>query len=639
MKKAVPAFLFAVLFMGLGFQVRSVDAYNTYSTNGSSGNCATCHGDFNTGGTYTSLTDGQSWGDNLHDVHRNDMLNGDCDTCHGSGGRSPVILDSSVGGSGLSPLSCVGCHGRLEDAGNDSLSGGLGAGLRQHHTTAGVDTCVSCHSDADPTNYNSVGENVLPPYYANPGTEHPNMPTNPCNQGGNENFAGGPDGLDNDGDLLYDGTDSDCGAAGTPDIAVSPTSIDFGDVTVLTTSSPVEVTISNTGTADLELFDGVLSDSTNFILDLNGGTNPCGDAPPPIAPGGNCTVSVAFSPRSVGLFNAMITVTSNDPDEGTLDFPLTGNGVAEAIQNISVTPASVNFGLVDVGATPAIEVTISNTGSADLAVSGIALDNTAVYSLNETGGTNPCGTLTPTIAPNDNCTLDVIFAPDVDGGPFTATVTIDSNDPDTPTVDVPVTGTGFLDSDGDGVGDSADDFPADASKATPEAATGTGKITVDAGTDTLNNVAAVAVAPGQTVPSGYTFPDGLVTFRVAVAAPGDNAVVTLAFPSGQPSGGKYFKDDGSGALVEFEGAMINTDNVVLMLTDGGSGDNDNTADTMINDPGGLATPVPSPSGGGGGGGCSVNGSGGGGNGTAVIIFITLLAVLVALRRQGARARR
>ena len=169
----------------------------------------------------------------------------------------------------------------------------------------------------------------------------------------------------------------------------------------------------------------------------------------------------------------------------------------------------------------------------------------------------------------------------------------------------------------------------------PVAATGTGKIVVDAGADALSNVAAVALAPGQTV-SGFTFPDGLITFQVAVAAPGDNAVVTLTFPSGQPSGGKYFKDDGSGALVEFAGATINTDNVVLMLTDGGSGDNDNTADAMINDPGGIATPVPSSSGGGGGGSCSVIGSSGGGG---ALLFLTLLAILVTLRRQGAKARR
>jgi hypothetical protein len=562
------------------------------------------------------------------------MLNNDCNTCHSSGGTFPVILDSSAGGNGLDLISCVGCHGRSEDAGNDGgFSGGLGAGLRQHHFSAGVEICADCHSDPDPATYTPVGENVLPPYYANPGNNHPNMPTNPCNQNGNENFAGSAEGLDNDGNDIYDGNDPACQAA-APLIDISPASRDYGNVTVGSSSSQV-FTLSNEGTANLEITDGVLNDTTNFSLDMNGGGTPCGDpgdAPLTITPGNSCTVSIAFIPQSVGTFPATVTVTSNDTTNSPLTVDLTGNGVIGPAPNLEVSPASIDFGQVNVGDTPAEEITLSNTGTDNLVVSGIALDNAAVYSLDETGGLTPCGSLTPTIVAGDNCTFNVIFAPAEDGGPFTATVMIDS---DTPSVDVPVTGTGFFDTDGDGVGDSVDDFPNDASKATPQSATGTGKITVDAGSNALSMVSAVAVAPGQTVPSGFSFPDGLVTFQVTVAAPGDNAVVTLTFPSGQPSDGKYFKDDGSGTLVEFMGATINTDNVVLMFTDGGSGDNDNTADGVINDPGGLGTPVSS-SGGGGGGSCSVIGSSGGGG---ALLFLTLLAILVTLRLKVARARR
>ncbi len=325
----------------------------------------------------------------------------------------------------------------------------------------------------------------------------------------------------------------------------------------------------------------------------------------------NCTVGVAFIPQSVAAFTATITVTSNDTTNSPLIIDLTGNGVLGPAPNLAVTPANVDFGEVNVGDTPAVEVTLSNTGNDNLVVSGIALDNAAVYSLDETGGSNPCGSLTPTIVALDNCTVDVVFTPLADGGPFNATVTINSN---TPSVDVPLTGTGFEDTDGDGVGDSVDDFPNDASKATPLAATGTGKITVDAGTNALSMVAAVA--EGDVDPTGK--PSG------------------FTFPSGQPVGSQYFKAD-AGGFFEFAGATINTDNVVLMLTDGGSGDIDNTADAMITDPGGLATPVPSSSGG-GSSGCSFIGSGGNGGGGA-ILFLTLLAILVTLRRQGAKARR
>ena len=146
----------------------------------------------------------------LHDIHRHimvDKLNRSrCSVCHLESGRYPVILDFSAT-TELEPLGCVGCHGRWEDQGADS---GFGAGLRQHHTNAGVYECKTCHFDADPANYTTVGEDVPPPNYFTPDAEFPNKPTDPCNAHGEEDYAGGPRGLDNDGDGIYDKADPDC---------------------------------------------------------------------------------------------------------------------------------------------------------------------------------------------------------------------------------------------------------------------------------------------------------------------------------------------------------------------------------------------------------------------------------------------
>ena len=113
----------------------------------------------------------------------------------------------------MSPISCVGCHGREEDMGNDSVSAGRGAGLRQHHAVAGQTGCQNCHSDADPANFTPVGEDVLPEYYANPGTNHPSIPTDSCSPSGEEDIAGLTTGLDNDGDGDVDCDDADCADA------------------------------------------------------------------------------------------------------------------------------------------------------------------------------------------------------------------------------------------------------------------------------------------------------------------------------------------------------------------------------------------------------------------------------------------
>jgi hypothetical protein len=197
------------------------------------GYCKTCHGDFRDP-DYVSLSDGQPWAEvyteveetepvlelGLHDIHRHIMVDkigrSRCSVCHKESGAPdrfyPTRLSWSGGGEGLDPIGCVGCHGRAEDdeAQGSPLSGGYAAGLRQHHTGAGVKACMTCHADANPANYIPVGENVLPPYYFQPDEVFPNKPTDPCNPHGEEDYAGGREGLDNDGDGLYDKRDPDC---------------------------------------------------------------------------------------------------------------------------------------------------------------------------------------------------------------------------------------------------------------------------------------------------------------------------------------------------------------------------------------------------------------------------------------------
>jgi hypothetical protein len=188
--------------------------------------CSQCHGDFRDS-NYMSPSDGQDWG-NLHNVHRSDMLSGDCNTCHGDSGFSPVLIGASAGGAGLDPIGCVGCHGREQDMGNDSISPGRGAGLRQHHFVSGVESCLNCHSDSSPANYTPVGEDVLPSYYFQPDAAHPDKPTDPCNVDLAENFAGLPQGLDNNGDGVYDNCDDDC-----PEDLDGSGDVGFADLTSL----------------------------------------------------------------------------------------------------------------------------------------------------------------------------------------------------------------------------------------------------------------------------------------------------------------------------------------------------------------------------------------------------------------------
>jgi len=196
------AALGVVLWLGLASTENA--AYPTYDTG-----CEGCHGIFETG-NYISKSDSQAWGTDLMSGHMIRFIPGGCDVCHQSGPKGTVVLDNSTGEGGLAAIGCVGCHGR------DEGSGPTGSGLRQHHWNSGITECgdASCHpDDSDPNLFTTVGENVLPEYYANPGVFSTTIPSDPCNRGPEykEDILGMAGvGLDNDGDGVYDESDSDC---------------------------------------------------------------------------------------------------------------------------------------------------------------------------------------------------------------------------------------------------------------------------------------------------------------------------------------------------------------------------------------------------------------------------------------------
>lgn len=223
--------------------------YPRYSVNGDATNCRACHGDFRANAPYVSLSDGAEWISNLHNSHRTTMLNNDCDVCHGAT-TFPVELNNSVGGVGFPGISCLGCHGRQEGAAV------TGAGLRQHHDRAGVAVCRTCHADANPASFTPVGEHVKPPYYMTPDELHPGKPTDPCNANGSESAVAPPKGLDNDGDLTYDGGDADCSAVGVEDpAAIAPLRLEGAQPNPSREPLKVAFVLPNAQPASLEVLD------------------------------------------------------------------------------------------------------------------------------------------------------------------------------------------------------------------------------------------------------------------------------------------------------------------------------------------------------------------------------------------------
>jgi len=107
-----------------------------------------------------------------------------------------------------------------------------------------------------------------------------------------------------------------------------------------------------------------------------------------------------------------------------------------------VDPVSKNYPDVTVGSSSSQVFTVSNTGGATLTITGGVLSDETNFNLDPGDGTPPtCGDVPITITPSNSCTVTIAFNPQ-SAGPFTAKVTITSDDTANSPLDVDLTGTG-----------------------------------------------------------------------------------------------------------------------------------------------------------------------------------------------------
>lgn len=113
---------------------------------------------------------------------------------------------------------------------------------------------------------------------------------------------------------------------------------------------------------------------------------------------------------------------------------------------LEVLPANFDFGVVtEANSVETLEVTIQNNGRANLNVSNITLSDTVNFTLDLAGGVAPCASSTPIINPGRICTVEVDFQPQdaflpPNGIDYSAVLTIQSNDPTSPTYEMSLRG-------------------------------------------------------------------------------------------------------------------------------------------------------------------------------------------------------
>jgi len=206
-----------------------------------------------------------------------------------------------------------------------------------------------------------------------------------------------------------------------PDISVAQTTLDFGSVSVGKKITKT-LKIANNGSGDLVITLSGL-EGTDFSIQ--------GSSSVTIKAKKSYSLKVLCTPISAGLKTATLSIVSNDPDTPTLEISLTAT-LPATTPDISVAQTSLDFGSIKVGKKVTKTLKITNNGSGDLVITLSGLEGTD-FSIQ--------GSSSVTIKSKKSYTLKIVYTPK-SAGLETATLEITSNDPDTATINVALSGTG-----------------------------------------------------------------------------------------------------------------------------------------------------------------------------------------------------
>ena len=187
-----------------------------------------------------------------------------------------------------------------------------------------------------------------------------------------------------------------CGGGGTPGASLSATKLGFGKVPVSMTSNPKSVTLTNNGSATLNI------SSITISGDYAISANTCGST---LAVGANCKVSVTFTPTATGARKGTLSFNDNAPGSPQT-VALTGTGIS-----LALTPTTWNFGSVNVGqqsASKSFTLTNETSSSVSSVVVSLAGTNPGQYQITSNG----CGS---TLSGHSSCSISVVFKPTITG--------------------------------------------------------------------------------------------------------------------------------------------------------------------------------------------------------------------------------
>lgn len=260
------------------------------------------------------------------------------------------------------------------------------------------------------------------------------------------------------------------GAPSFPVLDVSKTAIQFENTSINTSSSDTSITVKNKGGDPLVLSPIQISGANSNDFSIT--ANSC-DTNVPLQIGETCLVSVNFNPVVDGIKTAALLIRSNG---GDIDIPLNGTAT---VAKISVD-ASLEI-IAQIGITSSKFLIVTNTGSEALTIINAVIsgpDSSFFIQENNCPDTINIEQTATDLNPDGTCRFLIKFTPTA-AGIKNAVLTLESNDPKTPTVDIALTGSG---------GDDTDGVPSIIEASSPNSGDGNNDEIPDA---TQNNVATL----------------------------------------------------------------------------------------------------------------------------------------------------
>jgi archaellum component FlaF (FlaF/FlaG flagellin family) len=206
-----------------------------------------------------------------------------------------------------------------------------------------------------------------------------------------------------------------------PNIEISHRILNFDEV-LINSSKSLTITLTNTGTVDLEISEVSISGDGFTLFRVR---NPIA-----IYAGNSTNIVVQFSPIEVKAYTGTITLTHN-AGNSPITIPLTGTGI-EPRPNIEISHRILNFDEVLINSSKSLTITLTNTGTVDLGMSEVSISVDG-FTLFRVG--SPI-----TISAGNSTNIAVQFSP-IEVRAYTGTITLTHNAGNSP-ITIPLTGTG-----------------------------------------------------------------------------------------------------------------------------------------------------------------------------------------------------